>query len=1044
MNTSMKLFSNCKMSMVLIFCGCLFYLNELSAANRGEAAFQKTVSGTVTSQQGEPLPGVNVLIKGTNQGTVTDFDGNYTLNVSGENNILVFSFIGFVTKELPVKNNTTLNVALTEDFSQLSDVVVIGYGSQRKSDLTGAVSSVSTEELQAVPTSTFEQALQGRAAGVQVSQSSGAPGGEPNIRIRGTSSVNASSEPLYVIDGMLVNSNGNETALSGRGPRVGPLATINPNDIESIEILKDASATAIYGSRGANGVVLITTKKGRDGKGSISFNAYYGVQQVTRKLDLLNAEQYANLVNDAQINAGQNPVYVNPNSLGKGTDWQEELFRIAPISDYQLTFSGGDEKSKFSLSGGYFNQEGIVLGSDFERYSFRSNVERNITDHIKVGANISYARVNSNGVLTGAGTINPGVVSNALQINPILPVYNPNQPGGYTFQHDRKNNIGNPVAEAREYESVTKTKRLLGNAFMEYTIMDNLIVKTSLGIDEVNTQANAFGPNFLKTTENSMGEAFVNTLNALTWLNENTINYTYTIDDDNVLTALGGFTIQKFKNESLFTAAFDFPDGRTGYHNLSAAENPQNPVNDESEWSLISYLARLNYSLKDRYLFTFSGRVDGSSKFSAGNQYGFFPSGAVAWKVMNEPFMKNNDFFYNLKVRLSYGVLGNQSIGPYNSLSLVAPFGEGVFNSGSGEPTVFFGQEPVSFPNQDLKWETTSQANLGVDVSIFEGRLSVTADFYDKKTSDLLLGTPIPFTSGFQTTLLNIGNVRNRGLGIELNGDILRGDFNWEASGNISVNRNEITNLAREGDINLFVGGSILREGEPIGTYLGYQFDGIFQTDQEANTSALLRGQTATAGDIRYKDLSGANGVPDGFIDEYDRKILGTSQADFTWGLTNNFSYKNFSLNAFFQGSQGNDLVNLNRVDLENLNGQQNVLAEAGLNRWTIDNPGNRYPKADASATFNSVFSSRFVEDASYIRLKSLTLGYDLPDPVLKKLTLDRMRIYGSATNLFTITNYSGYDPEANAYANTTNIVGIDNGSYPQASVYTIGLNLSF
>lgn len=1001
------------------------------------------ITGTVTSTNGEILPGVNVLLKGTSEGTMTDFDGNYEINVPDENSVLVFSYVGYEPQEVIVGNQRKINIQLVPDAGELSEVVLIGYGGQRRSDLTGAISSVSSEELEGVAATTFEQALQGRASGVEVTQATGMPGGETNIRIRGTSSVNASSEPLYVIDGMLVNSNGNETALGARGPRVGPLAAINPNDIESIEILKDASATAIYGSRGANGVILITTKKGRSGAGTVNFNAYYGVQQVSNELELLNATQYAELVNDAQMNFGRNPVYVNPTTLGKGTDWQEELFRMAPIADYQLSFSGGDEKTNYSISGGYFTQDGIVIGSDFERYSFRVNLERDLSDRLNIGTNLSYAKINSNGVLTGAGSLNQGVISNALQMNPILPVYNPNIPGGYTYEHDRKEGIANPVAEALEYEAVTNTSRLLGNVFAEYELITDLKFKTSFGIDAVTSKASTFGPNFLKQSESSMGEATISDLQALTWLNENTLTYNYSFNDTDRLTVLAGFTMQEFKNESLFALAFGFPDGRTGYHNLGAAENPQNPANSESEWSLLSYLGRINYALMDRYIFTVSGRADGSSKFAEGNKFGFFPSGAFAWRMSNEPFMQDQDIFDQLKLRLSYGVTGNQSIGPYNSLALIAPFGEGVFNYGP-EGTVFFGQEPTGYPNRDLKWETTRQANIGIDATFWDGRFSATADFYDKRTSDLLLGTPIPYTSGFQTTLLNVGNVNNRGFGLELSAEVFTGDFSWNTSGNISINRNEITNLSRDEDINLLVGGSVLREGYPIGTFEGYVFDGIFQSDAEASSGPKLRGETPQAGDRRYKDISGPTGLPDGFVDEFDRTVLGTAEADFTWGFSNDFSYKNFNLNIFFQGSQGNEMVNLNNVNLMNLNGQQNVLAEAGLNRWTPENPSNLYPRANAGDVFNSVFSSRFVEDASYLRLKNITLGYELPAEVIARIGVNRLRIYGGATNLFTITDYSGYDPESNAYAGSTNIVGIDSGTYPLAKTYTLGINLGF
>lgn len=1031
-----------------VYFGVIFFFIFIKIAVAKEKLYslpqEIQVSGKVTSDKGEVIFGVDVVVKGTSIGTVTDFDGNYTLTVPNKEAVLVFSYVGFDSKEMMVGDQTEINIELKESLSSLSEVVVIGYGTQKKSDLTGSVSSISGEDINKVPVSSFEQALQGRAAGVQVNLSNGVPGGQASIRIRGTNSVNASSEPLYVIDGMLVNNDIGETSIGGRGPNLSPLSTINPNDIESIEILKDASATAIYGSRGANGVVLITTKKGKKGKGVVRFNTYYGVQEVAKKLDLLNANEFANLVNDAEINAGRNPVYVNPSSLGKGTDWQGELFRIAPTQDYQLSFTGGSENSQYAISGGYFNQDGIITGSDFERYSFRANLNQKVSDHLRVGTNLSYTRLISNGVLTGPGEIVPGVVTNALQINPVLPVYNPNQPGGYTYESDRKDAVANPVAEVKEFISKTATSRILGNFFAEYSFTDDLKFKSSIGIDALTTKSSTFGPNFLKRTENSKGEASISDLNALTWLNENTLTYNKDFNESDHLTALLGFTVQKFNNESLSAIAFDFPDGRTGYHNLSAGQNPQNPANSESSWSLKSYLARFNYSLNNKYLFTLSGRVDGSSKFAEGNKYGFFPSGAFAWKVSKESFLQNSKLVDNLKIRISYGVLGNQSIAPYNSLALIAPFGQGVFNNGAGDPTIFYGQEPSSYPNKDLKWETTRQGNIGIDAAFWKSRLQITAEVYDKKTSDLLLQTPIPFTNGFGTTLLNVGNVQNRGFGLELTSHNIQGDFTWTTSGNISINRNKITNLDRDEDINLLVGGSILREGEPIGTFEGYQFDGIFQSDDEAANGPALRGQNPVAGDRKYKDISGPEGVPDGFIDDFDRTILGSAQADFTWGITNNFSYKNFSLDVFLQGSQGNDMANMNLINLENFNGQQNVLADAGLNRWTPENSNNRYPRANANNQFNSAFSSRFVEDASYVRLKNVTLSYNLPDEVLDQIKLQKVRLYIGATNLATWTNYSGYDPEGNAYAQTTNLVGIDDGNYPLASTYTFGINLGF
>jgi TonB-linked SusC/RagA family outer membrane protein len=1021
------------MRVILSF--CLFF-----ALLSTQAMAQQQVAGKVTDSRGEPLPGVNIIIKNTSKGTVTGVDGNYSLGVD-EKSILSFSFIGYISQEIPVNASTKIDVTLKEDLQNLDEVVVVGYGTVKKSDLTGSVSSISSAELKATPVTTFDQALQGRAAGVQVVQSSGAPGGGTNIRIRGTTSVSASSEPLYVIDGMLINNNTGEMSVGGRGPAINPLSTINPSDIESIEILKDASATAIYGSRAANGVVLITTRKGKSGKASVNFETYMGTQQVTKTLDLLNATQYAELVNEANVNAKLAPAYPNPTSFGEGTNWQKELFRKASIANYQLSVTGGNEKTRYSMGGGYFKQEGIVYGSNLDRYSFRLNLETDVTDKLKVGTNLSYNRMQSDGVLTGPGNVVQGVVTNALMFNPILPVYDDSVKGGYTFQHDRRDAVANPVAEAKEYQATTTTSRILGSVFAEYQILDGLSLRSSFGIDGLNTKSNSFGPNFLKRTENSMGEASVATLQALTWLNTNTLNYNKQINKNNSFNVLLGLETQKFRNESVNAYAFGFPDSRTGWHDIGSAENPQTTSNGEVQWAMLSYFGRINYSFHNKYLFTLTGRTDGSSKFSQGRKYGFFPSAAFAWKVSEENFMRSVTFIQDLKFRASYGRTGNQSIQPYRSLALIGAIGQGVFSTATQD--IFRGREPISYPNKELRWETTDQLNAGVDLAVAKGRVNLTVEVYNKNTIDLLLDTPIPFTSGFENTLLNIGNVRNRGIDFAISSVNVDGKVRWNTSLNISVNRNKITNLARNGDVNLGVGGNILREGQPIGTFFGYVFDGIYQTDDDAKKSPAIAGQNPSAGDRKYRDISGPSGTPDGIINDFDRTIIGSAQPDFTWGLNNTLSYKGINLSFFIQGSQGNEMVNQNLGDLANVNGKQNVLAEPGLNRWTPENHSNKYSRALSTANDN-VFSSRFIEDASYMRLKNVTLGYNLPSSVLKKLKLSNARIYVSGTNLWTLTNYTGYDPEGNAYGGTTNIVGVDFGSYPQAKTYTVGLNFGF
>ena len=1008
----------------------------------------KIITGKITSSLGDPIAGASVQVKGSSVGTSANDKGEFSITVPVARPTLVISNVGYKAKEVSVKNQSNINIVLEEDKNELSQVVIIGYGSVKKSDLTGSVSSIKANELKAVPVTSFDQAMQGRAAGVQVTQTSGKPGSEASIRIRGTSSINAGNEPLYVIDGLLVSSDGGDmTTGVTLGPRIGALSAINPSDIESIEILKDASATAIYGSRGANGVVLITTKRGKAGKGTVSFDMYYGQQEVAHKLDVLNAAQFANFVNDAKLNAGVTPIYVNPKNLGEGTDWQAQLFRRAPMASYQLSFSGGDEKTKYSISGGYFDQDGIIINSNFKRYTFRANLDRELSGKLTVGTSISYANINSTGVLTNNGTIVPGVVSAALLFNPVLPVYDSTVNGGYTFENDRGKTLGNPIADAKEYNSYTTSSRILGNFYAKYKVTNDLEFKSSFGIDGFTQKESSFGPNFLKRTQASMGEAALGTVQGLTWLNENTLTLNKDWGGKQAVNALLGFTTQQFKNESLFAYAFDFPDSRTGYHNIAAGLKPQKSSNGESQWSLISYLGRINYSLFDKYLFTATGRIDGSSKFADGKKYGFFPSGAFAWKAIKEDFMQDVKFISDLKFRASYGVIGNQAIPPYQSLALIGPYGEGVFNSPNGAE-VYTGLEPLSYVNTNLKWESTKQLDLGVDVSFFQNRLAVTADYYQKKTFDLLLSTPIPTTSGFSSTVLNVGNIVNKGFDFDIRSINTQGHFKWNTSLNLSVNRNTITNLNTETDI-LLMGGSLLRKGQPVGTFYGYIFDGIFQTDQEAASSPVLVGQEpgsanpasiAKAGDRKYRDINN-----DGKIDANDRTLLGSAQPDFTFGFNNSFSYKNIELTVFFQGSEGNKMANFNNLDLLNFTGQNNVLAEAGLNRWTPDNHSNKYPRALSTGSLDvGVFSSAIVEDASYLRLKNITLAYRVPEYIINKVKIKSLRVFAGATNLWTLTNYSGYDPEANTYGQSTTLIGIDAGGYPQARTYTLGVNVGF
>jgi TonB-dependent starch-binding outer membrane protein SusC len=1018
----------------------------------------QTVSGTITSSEdGLPLPGVNIVIKNTAEGTISDENGYYELS-GAKNSTLVFSFIGFQAKEVETGDRTTIDVVLEPESQLLKDIVVVAYGTVKKSDLTGSVSSVSAEDLNRTAPTSLDQALQGRAAGVQVTQVSGRPGGQTSIRIRGSSSINAGNEPLYVVDGMLITSdNGQLNAGGTAGAELNGLSTISPSDIERIEILKDASATALYGSRGSNGVVLITTKRGKAGRSSVTFDTYFGVQDVTKKLEMLEGETFAHYMNNYALDA-KLPLdarYLIPEKIGKGTDWQEAIFQQAPMQSYQLSATGGNENTQYAISGGYFRQEGIIINSDFDRYSFRTNLDQKVSNRFKVGSSVSLSYIKSKGVLTGAlgagtGTLLPGATTSALLFPPTLPVLDSTVAGGYTFEDDRGRNIGNPVADALETDNISNYARAIANVYGIYNIVEGLDFKASAGIDAFSSKDNRFVPNFLKRTENNNGDAVVATVDGYSWLTEYTLNFNRKLNGSHAFDALLGTTFQGFRSERLFAFGLDFADNRTGWHSLGSALNPQPSTTGEAEWGIISYLGRVNYSFDNRILVTLTGRVDGASKFGANSKYGLFPSGSIAWKLHEEDFIKNLRVFESLKTRLSYGVLGNQDIFPYASLATVGVVGQGTFNN----TEAYNGQEPLRYPNPDLKWERTSQLDFGVDAEFAGGRLGATFDVYEKQTSDLLLFTPLPTTTGFSGALFNIGGLRNRGLELAINSRNLTGEFTWQTDLNFSVNRNEITQLSRGEDIfvpgvlTVPAGWSILREGEPIGTFYGYLSDGLFQSDEEALNGPHLKAQKPKAGDRKYKDINGRDaqgnltGQPDGVIDEADRTIIGNANPDFTWGLTNSFSWKGFDLSIFIQGVQGNDIVNAYLFEIGSLNAETNVLKEFYDNRWTPENPNNEYPKINPSE--RNVFSDAQVEDGSFIRIKNITLGYNLPAGWLQRSKMAKFRIYASVNNLATFTKYRGYDPEVNAFGQSHLLQGIDYGGYPLARTIIGGIQVGF
>jgi TonB-dependent starch-binding outer membrane protein SusC len=997
-----------------------------------------TVSGKITDTSGEPLPGANVLEKGTTNGTTADVNGQYTINVS-PGSTLIFSFIGYLPEELPVNTQTTINMALTPDIQQLDEVVVIGYGTAEKKDITGSIASVKRDELKGASINTFDQMLQGRVPGVVFNQASGAPGGLSSIRIRGSSSINAGNEPLYVIDGMpIINDDDGASVGAARGSSLNALASLNPDDIESMEVLKDASATAIYGARGANGVILVTTRRGKAGQSRLNVDTYYGVQQVIKKLDVLNAKEYAFLINEARYANGLAPLY-DPATIGKGTDWQDEIFRTAPVMNLNLSATGGSEKTTYAISGSYYKQDGIIIKSDFERYSLRVNIDTKISDKFKLGNNLSVSHLTNNGVLTEDGGILTGAVSAALSFNPMLPVKDAS--GNYTYTDDRNTNLGNPVAEIMRSENQRQGSRMLGNLFAEYELIKGLTARVSLGADAFFNKENFFSPPGLFKTRASKGEASVGTINGLTWLNENTLTYKTTFNDRHTFDGVLGFTAQSSKSELVRASAMGFSNISLGYHAIQVGEDPQTPGTYTNQSGLVSYLGRINYGLDDKYLLTLTGRVDGSSKFGAGNKYGVFPSGAVAWRISEESFMQDISAVNDLKLRLSYGLTGNQEIPPNRTVSLMTVT-ETLFD----DETVNKGFAPSNLANRNLKWETTAQLDIGLDVTIFN-RVHITADYYQKKTSDLLVAIPVAAISGFTSAYSNIGDLENKGFEFAVSADHQFGGLKWTPSFNISFNKTTVLDLKGNdrilndfGSLIGISGWQIVLEGERLGAFYGYVFDGIVQENENIdNVPKIPSNPNVVPGDRKYKDLTG-----DGFITDADKTIIGNSQPDFVFGFNNTFSYKGFDLNVFIQGSVGNDIANFNNGYLNTISGGSNNLREVAGNRWTPQNPSNEYPRASTFRTDVSGFTSTFVEDGSYVRVKNISLGYNFTKALIQKVGLNSLKLYVSGKNLFTITDYTGYDPELNRFANDNLSQGADYGGYPTTKLYTVGLNIGF
>ncbi len=992
-----------------------------------------TVTGTVYDiDNKEPLIGVNILIKEKNIGTATDFDGNFSLEVE-KGSTLVFSYIGYNEKEIIAQNATLGIIYLASDAKQLEEVVVVGYGTQKRSDLTGALSSISAEEIKALPATGLDQALQGRAAGVQVTQNSGAPGGGVSIRIRGIGST-LSAEPLYVIDGIpVVNDNQGSSSnfgeLDGGGQNSNALNTINPSDIESIEILKDASATAIYGARAANGVVLISTKRGATGKSSINLETYFGVQELARTIPVLNLQEYAAYYADV----GFEPIeeFLRPELLGEGTDWQDAVFRQATTQNYQLTVSGGSEKTKFALSGGYNFKEGIVVGSDFSRLSAKINLDHSFNDRIRVGNSFLVSRTKENITFNDNSS---GVVFTALLAVPNAPVRNAD--GSFAGpQEEITLAFDNPVARALETQDINTKTRILSNIYAEIDLFPWLKYRTEFGTDLIYSNHNTFFPQFERG--NFFGRSGVrrNLSNSVFWINKHLLTFNKTIAEKHNLTALAGFEAQEGTFEWLFASRDNLVTNDLQQLSLGDAGQQQNN-GGAGHWALVSYFGRFNYGFDDRFLLTGTVRVDGSSRFGPNNRYGVFPSAAFAWRLSNEPFIKSIDAIDNLKIRIGVGSVGNQEIGLYSYSANLRSI-----NVALGDQLVT-GFAPDNIANPDVRWESSFQTNYGIDLGLFKNRVELIVDYYVKEANGMLLPALIPLTAGsLNAPFVNIGEIVNRGVELTLNTQNTTGKFSWRTGINFSVNRNEVLSLGSNGNlIGVIQRLPVTRteEGQPISQFYGYVTDGIFQSQAEVAESAFQQDGTR-AGDIKFRDLNS-----DGVINDLDQTFLGSPHPDFTLNMTNNIEFKGIDFSIFFQGVFGNEILNLVRRDIEGMAGLANQ-SRVVIDRSRPGMPDDEVPRATGpDPNSNRRISSRFIEDGSFIRLKNISLGYTFPKDWMRQAGIENIRAYISAQNVYTWTDYSGYDPEIGSFNQNPLINGVENGRYPISRSFTVGLNATF
>ncbi len=1005
------------------------------------AIAQNLITGHITDvRTGEPLIGASVIVKSEKgQGVVTDYDGNFSLQTKVEAPLtLRVEYVGYRALDVDVYDfEEPVEIALIDNSNRLDEVVVVGYGVQKRKALTGAVTTVKNEELLQTSTS-FDNILGGAVAGLDATASSGQPGAPINIRIRGGNSINGGNEPLYVIDGVLIynSSEATNAGNSVAGTNFNPLASINPSDIESIEVLKDVSASAIYGSRGANGVIIVTTKNGKHGRIKIDYGYSLGVSSVVKHLDVLNAEQwgdlYLELATDAQKKAsGVTPELVR--TWGEGTDWQDALFRTAITHQHQASVSGGSEKERFLISGNYLSQDGVIRGSDFSRLGVRLNYERDLFKNLTVGIKSNISKSTQEGSQSFRGLSNgvSGLLELALRTSPAVPIYNADGSFNYANPFEagdfvRNGQTPNAIADLTQIDAQTRVDNTLVSIFAQWEIIKNLKLRTQGSVNVINTRQNVFGPATSQIGFNSDGYGAVGSKRWESDQVEVTLTWNKKYRNIHEFEVMGGYTYQQEKSERLLGSTADFANENLSYRSLQSGSQLVNTESDFVTSVIYSGIGRINYSLHDRYHVTATLRADGSSRFAKNKKWGWFPSLGFSWNVNEEKFLKGQKWIEDLKFRASVGTVGNQEIGDYRFLSTYAA--THYFLGGSKN----MGYYRSALGNDDLKWETTTSYDLGFDFNILKGKLGFVFDFYHKKTSDLLLNIPVEQTTGFDRQLSNVGNVTNTGVEFAVNATLWQSkNLSWQASANIAHNHNEVTSIGTGQSEIINTNQTIIRPGEALGTYYGWVFDGIVQTsDDLSKVPSPANKPVVEYGDVKYVDQNG-----DGLVDqENDRVVLGSAQPDFTYGFATQLRYKSWNLSLNFQGSYGNKLYNQMEQALESPNASYNASTKL-LDRWTELTPSTTIPRAFAQNNYSAYLDSRYVEDASYLRLKNLQIGYNF-QPRLGNNQKLGIYLYASAQNLLTITNYSGYDPEYSGY--------VDRGTYPASRTFTFGIKLSY